>query len=353
MKRNYGIDVARVVAIWFVVCGHIVTCGGILPNVPQVAWPWCMTFLDCLTVGCVDIFALISGYVGLNRRYHFSSIVGLWLQVFVINAIFTLSFVLFANVVVDLRDVFLPVLRGSYWYFTAYVPLFFLMPILNEGIRKLNRTKCRILCVILVRGLSFSRLFVSQDPFILNGGYSFAWLLVLYVVGGCLNRSEFRISKEICFIVFAVCVSITWGVMLCLGRNVRLQSVLHGINPCYGYTSPTVLCGAIFLVLGLSACSSFFEKYKRVIGFFSVSAFGVYLIHVQPIVWNRLFVGKFNFLDNYGGGGLFFAIVGLSVGIYITCSCLEWIRILLFRFFHVQERLQFLDRIVKGYWESE
>lgn len=346
MKRNYGIDVARVVAIWFVVCGHIVTCGGILTNVPKGAWPLCMTFLDCLTVGCVDIFALISGYVGLNGRHHFSSIVGLWLQVFVINAVLTLSFILFANVAVDLRDVFFPVLRRSYWYFTAYFPLFFLMPILNEGIKKMSQTKCRILCTILVGVLSFSRLFVSQDPFILNGGYSFAWLLVLYVVGGCLNRSEFRISKGICFIVFAICVSATWGVTLCLGRNVRLQSALHGINPFYGYTSPTVLCSAIFLILGLSACSSFFEKYKRVIGFFSVSAFGVYLIHVQPNVWNRLFVGKFQFLNNYGGG-LLFAIIGISVGIYITCSCLEWIRILLFRCLHIQERLQFLDRIVK------
>ena len=90
--------------------------------------------------------------------------------------------------------------------------------------------------------------------------------------------------------------------VLCLGKVTKLQGIFHGINPFYGYCSPLVVTGAVFLLLGLIQCSEFFERYKAVISFFSFSAFGVYLIHVQPLVWKRLFVGKFQFLSNEGGG---------------------------------------------------
>ena len=303
MKRNYGIDVARIVAIWFVVLGHIVTCGGILPSEVKGQWPLCMIFLDCMTVGCVNVFGLISGYVGLTARHRLSSCVRLWLQVFLTNAIMSLFFALCSDARIDLRDVLFPVLRRDYWYFTAYIPLFFLMPILNEGIRKMSAIRCRVLCLILVGILSGSRLLVSQDPFALNGGYSFAWLLILYILGGCLNRSSLTLSKKACLFGFLGCVVTGCVAVLCFGRIAKLQSVFHGINPFYGYCSPLVVIGAILLLLGLIQYSKFFERFRSTISFFSASAFGVYLIHVQPLAWRRLFVGNFHFLSQLGGGG--------------------------------------------------
>lgn len=347
MKRNYGIDAARIVAIWSVICWHIVVEGGICPNMPKSDLPIALLFLDFLTVGCVDIFGLISGYVGLNGRHRISSLVKLWLQVFVTNGAIAAAMVLLADVSLDMRDVLFPVLRRAYWYFTAYVPLFFLMPVLDNGVRSMSREKCRKFCAMLIILLAITRIFARQDPFKFSEGFSFAWLLVLYIIGALLNRSSFTPKPVFCFLSFLLLVALGVIATLCLGRVAILQSVFRGYIPCYGYTSPTVLCGAIFLILGLSSCSAYFERHKRVIGFFSVSAFGVYLIHVQPIFWKRSFVGKFHFLNNYGEGGQFFTIIGLAILIYLVCSCLEWMRILLFRYLRVQERVQVLDCIVE------
>ena len=63
-ERNAGIDLLRIVSMFFVVVLHSLGQGGILFNTAvgssqyKVAW-----LLEIFAYGAVDIFALISGYV--------------------------------------------------------------------------------------------------------------------------------------------------------------------------------------------------------------------------------------------------------------------------------------------------
>ena len=83
--RNYGIDMLRLIAMFFVVVLHCYGQGGILSTVVvdsqqyKIAW-----FIEIVAYCAVDIFALISGYVSYTekeKRINYSKYLNLWFQV--------------------------------------------------------------------------------------------------------------------------------------------------------------------------------------------------------------------------------------------------------------------------------
>ena len=82
MKRNYGIDLLRIAAMCMVVILHIVGFGGVLTNAKTLSANYeAALFLQIATYCAVNCYALISGYVGLNSKFHYTNIVILWLRV--------------------------------------------------------------------------------------------------------------------------------------------------------------------------------------------------------------------------------------------------------------------------------
>ena len=156
-NRNYGIDLLRVVAMLYVVILHTLGQGKVLSNVPvnssQYMTAW---FMETWAYGAVNIFALISGYVGFcekEKKYNYSAYLVMWLQVVLYGVSSTLIFNIFHPEIVtknDLYQMFFPVTNGLYWYFTAYTGLFFLIPVVNAGIRNCPEADLKKLLIVIV-----------------------------------------------------------------------------------------------------------------------------------------------------------------------------------------------------------
>ena len=95
-ERNYGIDLLRVLSMFFVVVLHSYGNGGILTNTIEnttqykIAW-----FIEIIAYCAVDVFALISGYVCYkqnNNKINFSRFINLWFQVVFYGLIISLIF---------------------------------------------------------------------------------------------------------------------------------------------------------------------------------------------------------------------------------------------------------------------
>lgn len=77
-ERNYGIDLLRIVAMFMVVILHILGRGGILDATVAyssnyyIAW-----FMEIATFGAVNCYAIISGYVGYNRKIKYSNLINI------------------------------------------------------------------------------------------------------------------------------------------------------------------------------------------------------------------------------------------------------------------------------------
>jgi len=177
-QRNYGIDLLRLVSMFYVVLCHCFSQGGILPTlIPDTPEQTMALFVFYLTLCCVNIFGMISGYVGYNEEakpLRFSTYGMVWLQVVFYSVGITVIFELINSEAATLQDLirgFTPVTSNLYWYFSAYTGLFFLMPLLNAGIRGCdNRTLKGIFWAIVVL---FSLVPASRDVFYMFDGYSF------------------------------------------------------------------------------------------------------------------------------------------------------------------------------------
>jgi len=134
-RRNYGIDLLRLVSMFMVVIFHVLGRGGVLESTPQFTLNYGIAWLLEIACYCaVNCYALISGYVGVYSKHKWSSIVYLWLQVEFYMILFTSLFAIIqpgSIGIVELLKMLFPVVFYQYWYFTAYFCMFFFIPVLN------------------------------------------------------------------------------------------------------------------------------------------------------------------------------------------------------------------------------
>jgi surface polysaccharide O-acyltransferase-like enzyme len=97
MKRNYGIDLLRIVAMGFVINLHLTGVGGICGAAALGTRQFYISQLFRIATFCaVNCYALISGYVGWSRSPRLSGLLSLWLKV--------IAFCVAITVFTQLRD---------------------------------------------------------------------------------------------------------------------------------------------------------------------------------------------------------------------------------------------------------
>lgn len=188
-KRNIGIDLLRILSMYMVMTLHTMSNGGFLlvhrVNTVHTQVIFLLTFLNIVAV---DLFAIISGYVGLNSHHKTSRIIDLWLQVVMYAYVIALAFKAFAPQYLTgakFIDSFLPTITGQYWYFNGYLLLFILMPLINAGIKQLSKNQFTILCIVLF--FITSCLGFIKNSFMFNNGLSGIWLIIMYIYGAYIK----------------------------------------------------------------------------------------------------------------------------------------------------------------------
>lgn len=81
----------------------------------------------------------------------------------------------------------------------------------------------------------------------------------------------------------------------------------------------------------------------KIIGFLSPMALGVYIIHANPLIWNH-FVKDFA-VSYVQHDSIVFTIlvIASALTIYLVCSLIDYIRIMLFQLIQVKRFSEFLD----------
>lgn len=82
-ERNYGIDLLRILSMLMIVTLHVLKQGGILDQMNAGTYRYTAAWLlEALSIGAVNIYAMISGFVGVNaKKTRFYKLADMWLQV--------------------------------------------------------------------------------------------------------------------------------------------------------------------------------------------------------------------------------------------------------------------------------
>lgn len=348
-EKNYGIELLRILSMFFIVVLHVVGWGGVSGAAPygsaQYYAAWVMLGLAYCAVNC---YALISGYVGCTSRFRPAKLVSLWLSVVSIGVAVWLVFRIFRPETVaamPLYTRFFPLLKSQYWYFTAYFGLSILSPALNAAIQNLEQKPYRLMLVLMFVAFSLMPNAVGNDLFYTHAGYSMVWLVLLYLAGGYVRRfievKRRGVFMGVCALVYFASI----GLMALRRFFKEGQLFASGVeNPAFGsdysYTSVFVVIASFALFLLFTQIRVKRRPLQAVISFFSRATFGVYIIHTHELIWAFVLYNRFARIAALPVPLCVLASLGSAAAVFIVCALAEKLREAVFKLLCIDKLLE-------------
>lgn len=232
-NRNFGIDILRMLAMYFVVIGHVLAKGNVLNSTLPFSLSYELLWaLKIVSMCAVNTFGIISGYVGYKHGHRLASWVFLWFKVIVYSFGITVLFYVLDNsiTVVQLIKSAFPVVGGEYWYFNAYLGCCVLVPLIDTAVENTSKEQLKVASVIGFLLFSVIGTISIHDVFTMEYGYSVLWLSILYFIGAVIKKydQDLCIRKSFLLWGFVCCVTLQWGIKCAI--ELLTYNVLGEVN---------------------------------------------------------------------------------------------------------------------------
>lgn len=336
-KRESGLDLLRAAAALCIVACHTFPPCAWVNREPGYPAPLPDLFLYALVLSAVNCFGLLSGYVGYREKdegLRLSPLLMIWLQL-----VFWRVLLLWLPVRLGLADtplspadVLLPLTKRVNWYITAYCEMMLLAPFLQRAVRSAGRrenARTVLALFALCSLLPLCRAFVDGNPFLLDEGYSWMWLAVLYFWGCSLKKfgwfRETRARRLTALLLASLLLASLWRALAAAGR-LPFALLNRSGRLFYVYTSPALVLASGCLLL-LAARLRVPERLRGAVRTAASASLGVFLIHTTVWYW-LLEPWLEGFLPALGPGSLRALLAALLIA--VPCALLELLRARLF-----------------------
>ena len=344
--------------MFMIVMIHVLGYGGVRDEAEKLSREYNIAWLMNTASYCaVNCYAMISGYAGLFAEHRLSRLINLWFRVlFYTLSITSLTALMIPNSVgvsECLKAIF-PVMSRQYWYFTAYIGLFFFMPFLNFAVNHMPEKILRESIIGIIFVFSFMQTFFYRDVFGTSKGFSVLWLMIMYVSGAYFRRSGFleRLSKSKAMFSYVMSVLIAWASKLVIeALTIHFLGAAKWGDMFTSYTSPFMICSAICIMSFCLQCRLSSWGIKAV-KFFAPLTFSVYLIHLHRFVLKYILMNRFSAYLLFSPLKFIVSLLLSALSIYVLCSLIDLLRIQIFRIL----RLEFVSERIEKFllkWRSD
>lgn len=295
-KRQTNFEWVRILAMLMIITLHDLDKGGFLTNlagnpltkVDGLAW-----ILEAFCLVAVNVYVLISGYFAVDSTYRFGKVVRLWRQVFTYSVgVLVIALMIGIYPVTQLNlysgiTFLFPIVTEEYWFATAYVFLFLLMPFLNAGLEKISQKAFGQILIALIFFFSICKSILPMHLPWDHYGYDVLWFICLYLMGAYIRKYGLKILEKMstCIMLYVSMSALTFLIAFALHviylRTGKLQDFTN-----YGYTYNYITCflGSLgFFGIGMHL-KEVEGKAAEWIVKISGATFGVYLLHEHPAV---------------------------------------------------------------------
>lgn len=289
-KRMANLELLRCVAMMMVVVLHYLGKGGLLPDLTGecmdctgvAAW-----LLEAFCIVAVNVYMFISGYFLCTSHFKLSRLLQLWFQLWMYSVVFGVLGALtgvVAETPVDTHyflTLLFPVSMGHYWFMTAYIFLYLLLPFVDLAARKMTKQQMQIAV-----GALFTVFCVIKSvlPFRLEmdaKGYDCLWYLCVFLAAAYVRRFgvPFLEKRGRGILLYIGCCLLAFGGTLGL-RAVYLRTGSLGrmVGMCMEYNHILPFLAAVGLFAAFSRLHVN-EKISHVINKIATHTLGVYLLH--------------------------------------------------------------------------
>ena len=194
----------------------------------------------------------------------------------------------------------------------------------------------RAFLLLIVVASLYSTVF---DPWDIDGGYSFLWLAVLYLLGAIMKKCGIgqTIPSGMLLLGIVLCTAVSWGIKLYEDQFGRFISVCVWQS----YSSPSYLLSAMLHVL-LFSRMRFSQWQKNCIRFAAPGAFAVYILNCHSYIWKHMLSGKFSQYASQGIGTMVFHVIAFSVAFVVAGIVIDYLRRKVFVFLHIDQLAKWL-----------
>jgi len=289
-KRNANMELLRLLLMLMIIMLHALGKSEILVNLYDnfsanalIAW-----ILEALSLCAVNVFIMISGYYLINSNIKLGRLIELIAEmVFYSLGAFLICSLLGVDIHEEINTYFLlhtvfPVHMNLFWFLTAYVFVYIMLPVISAGIKAVSKKQLKaIINLLLIFECGFKSCFpfrFEEDEF----GYNLLWFLTVFLIGAYFRLYGARMLNKTHkgLIVYFV------SSMFILIENVAIDSVFSRtghlkeiLKVSTEYNHVFVLLAAIGLFTAFVYSKPINEKAGKVICALSPMSLGIYLVH--------------------------------------------------------------------------
>lgn len=304
-QRSVGLDLLRCIAMMMVVILHYLGKGELLPDMMKaeswtavgvVAWA-----LEAISIVAVNVYMLISGYLLCESHFKLSRLISLYIQLWTYSA--GVGLVAYMTglapreemTTYKLLSLILPVSMGHYWFMTAYVYFYMLLPLLGLAVKKMTEKQHRITVIILLLVICVLKSVLPVKLEMDGEGYDFLWYSIMFMVAAYIRRySPKFMSRKNSTVMMIVGMLGSFAEIMALGKFGMMTGKFEYISTVsmhYNHIFPFL--GALGLFgLFIPRAEKIASPVGKLIVFIAPFTLGVYLLHENTAVrylWQEWF----------------------------------------------------------------
>lgn len=195
--RMANLELLRCIAMMMVIVLHYLGKGGMLSELTGGAVSKAETaawLLESFCIVAVNVYMLISGYFLCTSSFKVSRLIQLWLQIWAYSVVFGLVGALtgvLRETAFDthyLLTLLFPVTMGHYWFMTAYVFLYLLLPFVGMAVKKMTKQQMQTALGILLLVFCVSKSVLPVRLEMDGQGYDCLWYLCVFLAAAYVRR---------------------------------------------------------------------------------------------------------------------------------------------------------------------
>lgn len=258
-KRMANLELLRCVAMMMVIVLHYLGKGGLLADLSEehlggaAAAAW---LLECFCIVAVNVYMLISGYFLCTSSFKLSRLIQLWLQIWFYSVTFGLIGALtgvLEETAFDthyLLTLLFPVSMGHYWFMTAYLFLYLLLPFVGMTVKGMTKRQMQFSLGLLLFAFCFLKSILPVRLEMDAQGYDCLWYLCVFVAAAFMRRFgiPFLERRGRAFLLYVGCCLLIFAGTFAL-REVYLRtgSLDRMLEMCLNYNHILPLLAALGL----------------------------------------------------------------------------------------------------------
>ena len=323
-SRMINMEVLRCLAMMMVVVLHYLGKGNLLPelsgtdmNVTGIA-AW---VLEAFCIVAVNVYMMISGYFLYTSSFKLSRLLQLWVQVWTYSVLMGILAVITGWIPAAEVDthyfltLLFPVTMDHYWFMTAYIFLYLLLPFLGACVRRMSKQQMQIALALLLGVFCVIKTVLPVRLETDAKGYDCLWYVCVFLTAAYIRRFGFRfLESKVRAWGFYVAACLAIVAEAFVFRQVYLRTGSLGlilkISYEYNHLFPFLAAVGLFCAfLQVKAEGRFAGMLAKAAPF----TLGVYLLHEN--------MGVRYAWQNWFGAARVTSVGGLLVGTFTAVVC--------------------------------